>query len=367
MAQAIAFHSGSPLIGSPLTYRVTPSAHGANYTFHRVTLRVMAGLETDVDYTVFDFSTQVNSSAPVLFDISSALRAVADKYAFSVIPPQRYPYIKFKLEAFDDYMIDGTLYEHQGSKEYPGYGHFLFAFMGAFTDMERLTAQTDGMGLEWWTRKPLTSPEVVFVGKKVVLPSYFVAGIGNVNCITTSSDSSSSDDDPEYPVTPTAGPKSTEITISNSGLQTLYNDHDYKFQVYAITASDDSYEIRFINSLGCEESVHVTCLRTAEVNIHTDKYAIARQETFRVFSRSLAVKSNNREQWKMSSGALDRAWLQWYLHEFLMARQAWILVNGNWLPINILPEETTTGMNRTKADMLSVEFTIEFDMDGSPY
>lgn len=353
MAQAIVFHSGSPLIGSPLTYQVTPSAHQSQYTFHRVTLRVTAGLEGDADYTTLDFSTPVTSALPVLFDVSSALRAVAEKYQLTATPPQRYPYVKFRLQAFDDWMIDGTLYENQGVKDYPGMGQYLFAFMGAFTDMERLSVDGQSTGLERWTRKPFaSSPEVVFTGSGFVLPNDFEAGIGYVNYV--------GDGTTGFPPTPSAGPKSTAYVVGTNPIPAFAN-------VYAITKPNDGYEIRFINGFGCEESVHVTCLRTAEVNIHTDKYAIARQETFKQFSRSLAVKGNNREQWKMSSGPLDRAWLQWYLHEFLMASQAWILVNDNWLPINILPEETTTGMNRTQADMLSVEFTIEFDMNGSPY
>ena len=353
MATAITFHSGSPLIGNPLTYQVTPSAHQSQYTFHRVTLRVTAGLEGDADFTTFDFSTPVTSATPVLFDVSSALRAVAEKYQFTAAPPTRYPYVKFNLQAFDDYMIDGTLYENRDAVNYPGLGQYLFAFMGAFTDMERLSVDGQSTGLSRWTRKPFdSSPEVVFSGSGFVLPNDFQAGIDYVNYVGNGSAGT-------FPVAPTLGPKSTAYVVGTDTIPSFAN-------VYAITAPKDGYEIRFVNGFDCEESVHVTCLRSAEVSIHTDKYAIARQETFKQFSRSLAVKQNNREQWKMSSGPLDRQWQQWYIHEFLMASQAWIKVSGNWLPINILPEETVKSLDRTKADRLAVEFTIEFDMNGSP-
>ena len=61
MAQAISLISGSPLIGSPIVYRVVPAAYNQNRTFHRIIVRVYAKLETDDDYTTFDFSTPVEA------------------------------------------------------------------------------------------------------------------------------------------------------------------------------------------------------------------------------------------------------------------------------------------------------------------
>ena len=94
MAQTIAIISGSPLIGSPIVYRVTPASYDADRTFHRIMVRVYAALETDADYTTFDFSTPVEvkpsgasyATQPSDFDISSALQAVADKYGVEPCP-----------------------------------------------------------------------------------------------------------------------------------------------------------------------------------------------------------------------------------------------------------------------------------------
>ena len=121
MAQAISLISGSPLIGNPIVYKVTPEDYAANRTFHRIIVRVYAKLETDSDYTTFDFSTPVEtkpsglsySTQPSLFDISSALQAVADKYEYTPEPPERYPYIKFRIEAWDEWMINGDTYPQQ--------------------------------------------------------------------------------------------------------------------------------------------------------------------------------------------------------------------------------------------------------------
>ena len=134
MAQSITFNSGSPLIGSPIVYNVVPSTHQSTYTFHRTILTVYAGLETDTDYTAFEFSSPVIGNAAIPFDISSALRAVADKYQYSPTPPTRYPYIKFRLVARDEWMSQGIVYDNQGYAYYPTQSGYLYAFFGGFTD-----------------------------------------------------------------------------------------------------------------------------------------------------------------------------------------------------------------------------------------
>ena len=228
---------------------------------------------------------------------------------------------------------------------------------GAFSDFERLVNGSDNRAdISYWTRKPQSVPEVVFCGEQYVRPIDFTAQL--------SFDHASEDVPPQFiNGAPVGGPKSVAHNVGTTEGALVLGGAS----VYAIKKPQDGYVVRFINGLGCLESLHVRTLPKKTVPINTEKYVISRQETFGKFSRGLAVKSGNREEWRMSSGPLDEAWASWYLHEFLMASQAWILVNDNWLPINILPEETTTGMNRTKADMLSVEFTIEFDMNGSPY
>jgi hypothetical protein len=102
------------------------------------------------------------------------------------------------------------------------------------------------------------------------------------------------------------------------------------------------------------------------VNITTDKYTIAKQETLTSFSRGLAIKQNDYETWTFSSGPLDEAWASWYIHEFLMASWVWIMVNGVWIPCHVLPEETTLLEDRTKAQPYEVQFKLQLDINGSP-
>ena len=374
MAQAIVFHSGSPLIGSPLTYQVTPSAHQSQYTFHRVTLRVTAGLDGDADYTTLDFSTPVTSALPVLFDVSSALRAVAEKYQFTATPPQRYPYIKFRVEAWDEWMVDGNISTNQGVVYWPGtpvgqQQFYAYAFMGAWTDLERMKASVDQQDVEYldtsvMSRKPSSSPEVVFLDTAFIYPAQF-----NRSILDT--DHMSDDVSPVFVSgAPSDGPKSISYTPQAEGADTV-GGHS----LYVVPQPTDAYLLRFINGMGCMESLHVESLVKREVPIQTDKHTVARQETLKKFSRSVVRKSNDRETWSLTSGALDREWASWYIHEFLMSEQVWIGLTSNlspltsellWIPCHVVPEETTVLEDLTKVQPYEVQFKLEMDINGSP-
>ena len=325
----------SRFIGSPISVPVTAASPAGNVTFHRVRLRVTigdgGGVITTGD-TTFEFSSPCSNGELVWFDISSAFRAFAD--AFVPMPAAfSYPHLNAELEAVDDYMIDGVSYEGQstsGTKQVTG------KYLGALSDKER------GFGIsnswsepERYSRKPATSPEIVFAGKSALRPVALMDG-----------------------VSPQA-PDVDVISIADEGAHSAYN-------CFAVAAPLDGHEIRFVNSLGVHENVFVSGRPTKEVNITTERYAIARQETITQFSRGVAVKQNDFETWTFSTGPLDQAWTSWYIHELLMARWVWLGVGGAWIPCHVLPEETTKMINRADGKLLEVQFVLQLDINGSP-
>lgn len=380
MAQTIAIISGSPLIGSPIVYRVTPASYDADRTFHRIMVRVYAALETDADYTTFDFSTPVEvkpsgasyATQPSDFDISSALQAVADKYAPSAVFPTRNPYIKFRVEAWDEWMVDGIVSTNQGKVAWPSlpvgtqqfYG---YAFMGAWTDLQRMGASVDQSGMEYLTtdvmsRKPTTTPEIVFVNCPFVYPDTFSRSILDVDHMST-------DATPVFVSgAPTTGPRSLSHTPQSDGGATVGGR-----SLYAIPRpAGNGYILRFINGMGCMESLHVQSLVKRDVGITTEKHTVAKQETLKQFSRSIVRKSNDRETWTLTSGPLDEQWASWYIHEFLMAEHVWIMVNdelsivnGIWVPCHVVPDDTTLLEDRQKAQPFEVQFKLEMDINGN--
>ena len=313
--------SGSKFIGCPIVIPVRPGSIAGNPVFHRVRLKVDV---TGSGSGTFEFTTPVNGQSLLNFDISSALRTVADQYQYTASPVS-YPTYGYTATAYDDYMIDGEAKEGMLDSTTADSGFYL----GRLTDRERLTGERPVA----WSRKPVQkadcTPEVVFVGCEYLLAGAF-----------------------------SQAPSVQTQTIAAGGATQ---------RTYPIAKPRDGYELRFINSLGVHESLHVQCLIGGETAIATDRHVITRQETVTQFSRGVSIKQNDHERWKMSSGPLDRAWQQYYLHEPLMARWAWLKVDGQWLPVHILPDETVPGIDRQKASLLEVPFTIEFDINGSPF
>lgn len=310
---------GSKFIGSPIVYRVVPTNVGSNAVFHRIRLTVNVSVSGFNDAS-FDFSSPVENNGSVDFDISSALQAAAEVWQPSATPAS-YPAIVYTIDGVEDYMIDGVLYEGRNGSHNTGDT----AYLGALTDYERMT----GFRPERYSRKPTTSPEVVHLGKTLIVP-------GSMS----------------------STPSVTSFLIGRDSIA--------EQNAYVIAAPSDSFEIRFINSFGVHESVHVIALRTVEVPITTEKLVIARQETLTRFSRGVAVKQNNHEQWKMSSGPLDYEWASWFVHEFLMAQWAWIKIGEHFIPCHLLPNETTQLVDRAKNDPIAIPFTVELDITGSP-
>lgn len=325
-------YDGTKLMGCPIVYPVTAGTYD-NAVFQR--LRVIANI-TEGDVTKsFEFSTPVSGGETVNFDISSALRAVAEQHTYK---PETlsYPSYGHSIDAYDDYLIDGEEY-HSGKSTSSG-GE---AYVGTLTDRERMLYGTDAQELpSVWSRKPTTSPEICFVGNPHIAPGSF-------------------SNSPSVSLTPLDAESKPRVA---PGMQTIDG-----YQIYGITQPADGFELRFINSLGVHENVFITCLRQTEVNIKNDFHVIARQETVTNFSRGVNVKRNDYEVWRMSSGPLDQAWQQYYLHEVLMAKCAWLNVDDQWLPVHIIPEETVTGIDRASGKLLDVQFSLRFDINGSPF
>lgn len=297
-------------------------------TFHRLRLKVKINNASE-----FEFSSPVSSDAlTVRFDISSAFRAVADSHQYSATELNVYPALTAEVTACSDYMKDGQ--EHPGEDQSPA-AIIGPLYAGRLTDMERLAGTTPAR----YSRKPTSSPEIAFVGGKILYPVPLVDG--------------------PVPLPPAVTLISGQLPVVAAGLNSNYN-------IYGIPAPQDGYELRFINSLGVHENVFLTGFPKREVSISTEQFVISRQETLSQFSRGLAVKQNNHETWTLSSGPLDRQWQSWYIHEVLMARWAWLRIGEHYIPCHILPEDTIQALDRQKGDVLTVPITVELDIEGSP-
>lgn len=359
---AISLHSGSAFIGNPITIKITPDAISEEgLSFHRVIINVVAALhfedssKTDTDYTIIKMSDDVKGKTESITDISSALRTVADKYEYSA-EPTSFPNVKWRVEAYEEYMKNGVI--TTGDKAYfPGKNAddeiiYYYGLMGGFSDMERLKAASAGVAtlrVKNLTRKPNTIAEVICKGESYVYPVALKDNTHPNGYLIPD-------------VTDAIFAKSVKVTPATTGYHT-YGDR----KIYVREShSEDRYQIRFVNGLGCLESINVNSYISEEVAFTTNNYSISTPESFSSFARRVARKSGNKPTLYLSSGPVDKLWQQWFLHELLMTDCAWILINGIWVRASVLPEETVAGINRKDKNMLEVAFKMELDINGSP-
>lgn len=346
------------MIGNPLVYAVTASVLKGEVSFHKVKLEVTASLVpasddrsvNKVNQVVLTFSSVASSGETIQIDISSALRAAADTYVYTSTPPSAYPYIEFSLKAWDEYMQNGMEAQKTGIVTNSG-GK---AIMGAFSDLERMLSGGNKLA-QYFSRKPTDGDnEVVVEGEDVVVPAMWTAGmsIGSL----------------------TSGPASSVYQVEKVDSENGFMLKTYGSRTFLVISADfakkryagDRYSFRFINSLGVMESFRVLSRGIQQMAMESNKSVIAMPETFSQFSRGIYKKENDAEKLKLSSGPLDKFWLSWFLHEFLMSSHSWIEIDGHWIPCHIVGDDTITGYDRTKADAYSVDFSVELDIKGSP-
>lgn len=338
MAQRIDFSSGSYYVGNPIIYRVVADTPNGICVFHRVVLEVTASLYGGsaqnylIATTVNKMSQPVESGGMASIDISSALRSVLDNYQYKAEPPTYPLRIVYTLRAWDEFMIGGSTYEEHGIVSHTG----ATVYPGRLSDRERLVIQTAHPDAIIYvpSTKPTTTPEIVCAGHTYVRPY--------------------KDDTHRKPPFPIGMVNVTDQSV----LEGRY---------VLPSTTKDCYEMRIVNRFGYHEYVCMHSLRSAEVKYDVKNSIVARQETLLNISRGVSRKLNDRETWKISTYPLDQAWQQWFLHEFMIAEDSWIKIDGLWLQVHILPEETVKAIDRVKADALTVDFSLQFDITGSPF
>ena len=384
MATTIRLASGSVLCGSPIILEVKVDALTPSDTlaYHRIVVKVIAALEgVDTDYTEQMFYATIGEETETgctkNFDLSSALQTVADKYEYQPTAAT-YPRIKFRIVEWEEKMVNGVPYSYN-EVEFPGKDQsnnymYLFALQGAYSKADRrVTTVGEIKKVKELCRKPSSAPQIVCVGETF---AYTPAYDGTETYPAISPFTGYGLDD--LP----CGPTSAIVTIANTGYQLIGGR-----SVYAMPkakATRDRREFRFINSLGVLDSISVYSLAEVVAQADSTMFSKAVYESFAGFARAFYRKHDGPEKLKMSSGAVDRHWQQWFAHEFCMAKHVWMFVPdekanatnniatnlssesyGGWLPVHITTEETVSLMKADGDEVLEVAFVVEMDDEGS--
>ena len=76
--------------------------------------------------------------------------------------------------------------------------------------------------------------------------------------------------------------------------------------------------------------------------------------------------STDQGHWSYQTDPLDEYGLEWYVYEFLMAEHVWMIVDGAWLPVNLILDDEITLKDDTGDTPYTVSFKADFDFYGSP-
>lgn len=335
MAQKIEITSGSPLCGSPIIVAVTADSPGSKATFHRLKLVVKAALQTNSDYEDYVLSWPASDGEVLKFDISSALRSELKEYEYSPLTSSgTMPYIKYTLQAYDEWMIDGIVYEKQNVRDYGGY---LFALAGAFTEVERYLSNAS-KNVTKFSRKPAT-------GEVCNLGDIYLSPATPSSLITFASQLES-------------GPTVEIFNLQEKGAKTIHNRTIY------VEENPDRWLFQFINGLGVIETASCLTLEALQYEFKNERNVLNSFRSFKPQATRKMSRYTSGQIYEMSTGPVTREWADWYCNEFLCCPASWVRINGKWFPCTIEPDEEVDIYDRTGGSFISITFTMRPDLSG---
>lgn len=313
----------SYFIQNPINYTIQPIDKSADkVTFHRVIAEVTVGGMT------FTQSEPVNSeTSSVVFDISTSLRAYADSTIYSaVVGSETYSPIEYSVKFHDEYMQAGRIQKSPDRSVSSG-----TAIVGGYTDFERLT----GAGA--------TSAETADYTLRPSSP-YILPSGADYLCYRR-----------------TGATRTARMRSAISPEELRYYDTG---SGYPVTDNGRWTAFQFINTRGLHETAFAQCYSSEQIKGGTQTHVRALRETFAQMSHRLGVPDPAYAALSFSSGFVDLPWAKWWAYEFCKSKHHWMLIDGIWLPCKVEIKDGASIINRTKTELLSVEFDVVPDVNG---
>lgn len=348
MAKNINIVDGCVFIGSPIDVAVVANTVDGEATFHRVKLEVyvsMCKAGSLSDTQTFIYSAPVESDETVYFDVSDALLTVAATYDYEpVTENMTYPCIQFRLKAYDEFMVNGILSEEVNPVTYQ---NTIYALFGSATDLERYTNQKVAFSPTDFSQKPKIG-EVCYVHSDYVYPT---------------------------PSTTPLRLGSTFINGAAMNIVGLTGDLGLKTigeRIIYVT-DQERIEFQFINGRGVVESISAESEESMQSSGEDEVDTISTPKRF-AESGSLSVRKGDRSTtFKMSTGYITREWAAWWLDEFFsgdrfrrsIKQSCWIKLSGQWIPCYATIDEDISIYDRTKAEMVKIDFTVKLAIGGA--
>lgn len=326
---------------------------------------------------VGEFHEDTGGQTTATFDIKSALMAIWADYDFSaevaaaqLAKASTAANASFVAETDDVNFFD----EHPGTRKYRSYSIEVFT--------EYLDS-TDGEFTQ--------SPGVTFDGGQCAIGSFTE---WERSIIPSDADADVSYREHENLRYGDASTKPTEspervgrssitswVDVSNSGTQSVFypasatagEDSQSAHAPLVLRDSQEYVDFLFLNRRGAIETCSGMTKEAMQIDVDMKQYARVERPTFRPSRSLMAIGSDGRRSWQMSSGYVTREWAEWWAMEFLGGKRKrwWMKYKGPgqataaYVPVIVEPSKKSIGIyDHTKQQMPHVDFTVTLALEG---
>lgn len=336
--------------GSPVVINIDGLEWPGNSPFNIVRVYVYYNSKK-----VGEFKADTGGQSSISFDISSALRAIWADYDFSS-----------EVSAAEDHSTS--------SRSYRSYS------------LEVLTEYLDSQDGEF-----TQTSSGIFSGGQCALGSYTewersLAG-------------SSADADVQYhegenlrngdaSTKPTSTPErvgrssiTSWVDVSNAGTTCRYyaasatpsGDSASAHPPLVLRDSQEYVDFLFLNRRGAVETCSGLTKEAMNIAVDVKQYAHVERPSFRPSRSLMALGTDGRRSWQMSSGYVTREWADWWAMEFLGGKKKlwWMKYKGPgqsaaaYVPVIIEPSKKSIGIyDKNKQQLPHVDFTVTLALEG---
>lgn len=129
----------------------------------------------------------------------------------------------------------------------------------------------------------------------------------------------------------------------------------------------------FLNRRGAIETCSGMTKEAMGISTDTKQYGRTEGPSFIPTRSLMAIGSDGRRSWQMSSGYVTREWAEWWTMEFLGGKRKlwWMLWQGpgqsspKYVPVIVKPAKSDTSIyDRSKQQMPHVDFTVTLALEG---
>ena len=164
------------------------------------------------------------------------------------------------------------------------------------------------------------------------------------------------------------------VDVQNAGTQSIFypasatpvSDGPSAHAPIVLRDTQPYVDFLFVNRRGAVETCSGLMFEGMGINVNTQQYSRVERPKFMPSRSLMSIRQGGpRRAWDMSSGFVDREWAEWWVMEFLQARQWWMLYQGAYVPVVVEPAKKDISIyDRTKQQMPSVEFTVTLALEG---